>query len=312
MTKSKKKNGNRQVRVRNMAGRQVPRPGVPRGVLDEQARQYAQLLADPCNAKLTQSVFPGAGGSFVGRFETDFIVGNTAAATGLAVVWTPGFTAGPQGCLANSVEVTTDATGFNLSAPQASPGASFLATTDQYRAIAGCLEVYWPGSELNRQGIVGLGLVDSAIVNTFSAGNLATTSALRTLCQHTERMPTEKATINWRPGDFDQTGLGTASSSLLSGRQSILITANGLPVATGVRLRLVVVVEWWPKAGTGLVSTVPQVTTRVSTNDVLYALDRTGNWLINTYKRARPLLEGVAKAVTYGAKMAGPALLALA
>lgn len=304
VSSTKGKNGS-MARVKN-AARQIPRT-----LLDAQARQYAELLRDPCNAKLTQSVFPGAGGAFVSRFETDYIINATGVDTGALLVFTPGFTAGAQGALGASVALAGDTTGFNITTPLASPGATFLATTDQYRAIAACAEVYWPGTELNRAGILGLGIVDSAIINTFSSGNNATTANTRTLCQHTERMPESKATINWRPGDFDQAATGTSSSSLLSGRQSLLITAAGIPPSTGIRVRLVVVVEWWPKAGTGLVATVPQVTTRVSTNEVLYALDRTGNWLINTYKKAAPMLEGIGRAVSYGMKTLGPALLTL-
>jgi len=279
-----------------------------RETLDKMAGEYAALLADPCNAKLTTSVFPGANGAFVGRFETDYIIGNSAGATGAALVYTPG----TNQVLNNSVEATTDTTGFNLTGVTAGPGASFLATTSLWRPIACCLEVYWPGTELNRSGVIGLGLVDYGIVNDFSAGLAATTANLRSLCQHTERMPTEKATINWRPGFEDGVGASGVTLAITGGRQSILLSVAGTPASVVARIRIVTVFEWWPKAGTGFVSQVPQVRTTATLNHVLAKLDAAGDWLFNTYKKSQPYINGIARAVNYGVKTLGPALIAAA
>lgn len=313
---TKTSNQKRNAKKRNANGKQkasAARRAYPAAAtLDQDAREYAMLMADPCNAKLTRSVFPGANGSFVSRFESDFIAGQDAVSTATTILFTPGLGVEASGLLANSAVLATDTVGFNLATTgYPLPGISFMATTSQYRPVAACLEVYWPGSELTRAGVVSVGLVDAGAMLDFSAGNLATVAGLRQLCQHTERMPENKTTINWRPGPFDAETAAVNGSTLTSGRQSLLMTAAGMPANVGVRVRIVVVYEWWPKAGTGFVATVPAVTSRNSVNEVLHALDRTGNWLINAYQKGKPLLEGIARTVAYGVKRAAPAMLAL-
>lgn len=283
-----------------------------KGNLDQASRDYAALLADPCNAQLTRTVWPGAGGSFVSRFETDFIMVNDAISTGGALVYSPGFGAGPNASLGNSVACATDTTGFNLTAPQPAPGTSFLATVDLFRPVAACAEIYWPGTELNRSGIVALGVVDTTVTTVFSTGLNCTLAKLRSFCQHTERMPVDKATVNWRPGASDSDAAGSSTTISTGGRMSLLLVASGFPINTGVRIRIVVAMEWWPQPGTGFVSSVPKSVTTYTANDVLTYLDRTGNWLFNTYKRYSPIVNNVARAVSYGAKTFGPAMLAIA
>lgn len=280
MTKTKTRKT--QKTMKKMSGPTPRRKAPVMSNLDQAAAEYAQLLADPCNANLTRTVWPGAGGAFVGRFEYDSIIGNDAVSTNTTILFTPALCGGTSGVLANSVPSATDTSAWNLTLPLGAPGTSFLATTDQFRPVAACAEVYWPGTELNRSGIVSLGVVDTGLINTYSAGNLGSTAIFRQLCQHTERMPVNKATVNWRPGNADQDTLQSVASANFYGHQSILITASGFPVNTGIRVRLVVVMEWWPKAGTGFVSAVPRSVSKTSVQEVLTALDRTGNWLFNT------------------------------
>lgn len=315
-----KKQPRAQARAAQGASREIVKASTP--VLDTAAARYAKLIADPCNAPLTTTIWPGSTGSFVGRFEQDFITGAGLNSIGGCVVYCPGV----NQVWIEGATVTADTNGFVL-APQAivaySPGGAFLIPPNvgSFRPVAACMQVMFVGTELNRSGVVSCGVIRSeTILNNISTGggggNVNTTLAqLRTLSQHTERTPQEMCEITWRPGPGDMESYSTVVSSLVAvdGRSSLLATFSGLPITTGVRVRIVTVFEWTPAANSGMVSTVETPKSTNTLNDVLMALDKAGgsNWFINAYKKAAPYARAVGSGIMYGAKMLGPALLAI-
>lgn len=301
---------------------------VPNTRLDVPARDLARLIMDPCNAKLTQSIWPGAEGAFVGRFETDYIAYSSATETAGALVYCPGINAG----YVNLTPAVLDTTATLLQSGAPAPGGSFFGvvggTAASYRTVACCVQVSYPGSELTRAGIVSGGVVQFGTVapNISTAGggtNVATSvSALRTLSQHTERTPQNMMEITWFPGPGDMRFYNLNGNASITGsdvvtegedKNAIIITVAGLPVSTGVRIRIVTVFEWTPRAGLGVVSSAQTPASSSTLNDVLRALPASGgsNWFINAYKRSAPYLRAAGSVISYAAKTLGPALLAV-
>lgn len=310
----------RGVRKRVRTGRKL---AVSRPVLDTAARQWAELIADPCNAKLTNSIWPGTAGSFVARFETDYVLFSDATATAGVVVFVPG----SNSVYTNTAVATSDNTSLLLAATGNGPGANFLASSaGSIRCVAACAQLTFPGTELNRSGVVGggvstFGSFAQNVTTNGGGGNMSLTTAdVRTMCQHTERMPASAMEILWMPGSGDQDWFelrgGQAEKAVLddiSDKNCIILCASGFPAGTGVRVRLVSVLEWCPKSARGLVSTVEVPKSNNTINDVLRALpaSRGTDWFINSFQKAKPWLRAAGTAITYGAKTFGPALLAL-
>jgi len=294
-------------------------------LLDSAAAEYARLIADPCNAKLSGTIWPGSNASFVARFETDFLYRTGATETAAALVFVPG----TNSIYANATTLTSDTTGTLLGIDAVTfpgPGASFIsASAGSIRAVASCLQVSFPGTELNRSGIVGLGVTNfGAITNNVATaaggGNVNTTAAqLRSLCQHVERMPQDMAEITWFPNTGDQVPFEITQQGAnvqlddASTKNCIVMSASGFPVSTGVRVRIVTVLEWTPKTNQGLVATAEVPKSRSTLNDVLMALpaSKGTSWFINAYKKAAPYARAAGSVISYGAKVLGPALMAL-
>jgi hypothetical protein len=265
--------------------------------LDAAAYAYARLLADPCNGKLVRGIAVGSSGALVVRLESDSIIFNDATSTGGYLTWFPSQNAA---FVANAAVDTTLTTG--LFAGFICPGYNyFQATASSMRCIAACAQVMFPGTELNRSGVVGMGIVPcsalSKVVPIANGGAAATTTTanVRQLCQLTERMPDTMAEIIWRPGqaDGEMTDLTSLSQSpgaivgTASGKNSVVISIAGLPVATGVRVRTVGIYEYEPLLAQGFIATVESTNSSNTLNDVLRVLD--GNdphWFTNSFKRA--------------------------
>lgn len=281
MANKNKKNGTRNSK---RGGPKAPR--ISTG-LDEYGTRYAKLLADPCNAELTPSVFSGANGALLARFEYDQIFNSSATDVGSAGYFCPG---------ALCQNTTNNAVGFGgpwssdtipgilvNATPAIQPGNSFLnANASGVRAISACIQVNYMGSELNRAGVIAVGCGKlSSITGT------TTTAGLRTLAQVVQRMPDEP--VEYRLPPTDASALFRDPTSTLSplgeptGQDlpALFWSATGIPVSTGVRVRFVVVYEWIPKVNTGM--TIPNMGkvshSRNSVEDVVRALEKTGDWL---------------------------------
>lgn len=280
------------------------------------AARYAALLADPCNAPLVPAPIGDGSGSMVARFERDFIFG--AEANNQATAW--GFVpSDPRTWGVFSAPLTDSGTvqwadGFYTGN---TPGREFLLDNAQaFRAISCCAQVYWPGKELDRSGVISLARVNADMF-TYNT----TVQELRSNAHYIERMPNGCSEIVWRPGEFDlqMTEPEGTSASTPAGRRltGLCITASGYPVTTGIRIRVVVVYEWIPKQSTGFKLGSNNAETGVTLGSVLHALDRTGQWMYHSGHVAARAMSSAAAGVgsmmslASGANRLGRALLSL-
>lgn len=283
MAKTKVKKPNKQ-RPKKQA---VVRSMQPKGALDAQALAYARLLRDPCGAPLVHPVYSGADGGILARFETDFVAFNGATITSGYLTWTPG-ALGVNGANAsqllygNSTLSSNAATVFQFANSQA-PGNDFLPTQAMaVRCVSACMQIYWPGTELNRQGYVMYGNTNGVAVKLAQA---ISTDAVGVVLQHTSRIPQNMIEVKWRPGDGDQMFIDPTTDtaySEFSRRNAIAFAVKGLPVATGLRIRLVAVYEYQPDLALGIVNpTNSRNTSNNSLDQVINFLDKAGSWTSN-------------------------------
>lgn len=267
-----------------------------RGGLDAYAQKYAQLLRDLCNAPLCRGIAGGSEGSVVIRMEADSILFSGAAVTGGTYVLVPGLLRGFS--FATALDTTGSTYALDTSLV---PGYAFLTTTtSSVRALSACMQVMFPGTELQRSGVVSLGTVPSSSVTNCvptaqgGAGQSTTTALIRQLSQFTERTPDTMMEITWRPGQGDgelvdvagEAAVPTNYGTLTAGRNALIMSVAGLPAAVGVRIRTVVVYEYTPVLGQGIVATVETSPSANTVNDVLRALDSSdGRWFIDGFKK---------------------------
>lgn len=229
--------------------------------IDQQGKAYAALLRDPCNGALCHPTYAGTDNGILTRFETDNILLNGATDAAGIIQWTPGGmgTTGTQG---NHLLVGSSATTGGAITPvvlsnAVSPGTVFLTgNAASVRCVSACMQLYWPGSESNRAGLVYTGVCNGA---TVVAGQAVSTDAVSQVTQFVDRVPTNFVEVKWRPADGDQLMIPPSTNTVLSElvrRNAIVVAVKGIPVSTGLRVRLVAVYEWTPLAGDGIVNPV--------------------------------------------------------
>jgi hypothetical protein len=315
-----KKTGNkRNTKAKPVA--RVPRPISTGLALGDATRKYAALLADPCNGDLVTGPFGDGSGGMVARFEREYFVVGGAGSTACAFAFCPAlcnFTFASGAAISDTSTITwspnTD--------PAAPPGYSFLvANATSFRPLACCMQVYWTGTELNRQGVVSLGRMPTEVFDDTTL-NVA---RIRTSSQYSERTPDTCSEVIWRPQEqdlyFKHTGLSSGPALFSNGAQntSLVMTGAYLPADTPLRVRIVVVYEWVPDPLSGFKTTTGRVTSKPSRlADVLAILDRTGDWMAGTATSAARAMSSLGAGVGSimslgrGAARLGTALLAAA
>lgn len=287
---------------------QRSKPRVPTSIvnrLDEQARCYAALLANPCDAPLCHPTYSGADGALVVRVESYYYLGVTTGATASAFAWTPGAIGG-NGTLGASI-TTFDAIDANTLttlvavANFTQPGYTFLAANaSEVRCAAACIQVVYPGTELNRSGIINYGNANGAVINRASQ---ATVSQLQGVLPYYERTPTNCVEIRWRPTSFDQEMTSPTANTELNEiyrRGSLIVSQSGGYPSTGLCLRLVAVYEYTPLMTSGLVLSNMSRNTSANTLDhVINALDSTGSWMTRGAAALGSVVRGASKLVPY-------------
>lgn len=226
------------------------------------------------------------------RLESDAVYFSGAGITAGGIIWVPGAK------VAIGASRTTDAiTTPSFSQLTSGIAGEFLNTqSTSYRCLSACMQVSWPGSELNRQGIVSLGVVPSSLLTQLSPTTLggqaspASIGQLRTASQFVGRMPDTKYECKWKPGpgddnDFDYSAYNqnpSSTPSLTMNRNAILMSVAGLPDGVGVRIRTVAVYEYTPVATAGLVNTVHTTRSANTTQDVVREVDKKlgDNWFV--------------------------------
>lgn len=280
-------------------GQRLP-PIRPSLRMDGAAAKYAALLADPCNGDLVAGPFGDGNGGLVCRFEKEYIINNSGTDTCSAFIFHPS-----SGLVAwQTTPIVTDSDALTFTASTLGtvhPGYTFLsANASWFRPLACCLQVYYPGSELSRAGVVSLGRYSSEVINDTTA----TVGQLRTQANYVVRTPADMAEIVWRPVEFDLVGRepvasGSISTSTMAtaSTTSLIATAAGLPVSTGLRFRVVVVYEWTPDPASGFKNTIPRTPNPVRLGDILAKLDATGDWMAGTAKGAGRAISSLAHGV---------------
>jgi hypothetical protein len=283
--------------------------------LDEQAKAYARLLRDPCSAALVHPTFVGGEGGMLIRAEYLITTLNTVGTTSGYFVWIPGGI-GNVGGLSSAI-VGTDATSSSSATTPANyavatqPGYSYLAAAAaDVRAVAACVQVFYPGTESSRSGILAYGNVSGAAIQS---GVPCSVSAVANVLERYERVPTGSIEIMWRPSDYDQTPTAPTfptPQTDLNKRSGLCISLQGGALATGLTLRLVCVYEYTPALGSGITtSSTSRNTSGSSLNAVLNALDTAGDWMVRGSALASKMYGMYAAAVpaiAYGGRTSTP------
>nr|WRQ64925.1 hypothetical protein [Sobelivirales sp.] len=294
-----------------------------RSALDNHAVAWARLLNDPCNAPLTYPCFSSAGGgSVLLRLEWDQLLGNAAGETASFYAWIPGLGLG----LVNDVGLTSDTFGAKFTSAN-SAGSSWLpASAGSVRCVAACVQLMYPGSELDRSGIVSMGVIpaETLIINSAAAaggGGMATSaSAVRTICAHTERTPSTMVEAKWYPGEGDEEPVPGTVPTLwaptLAGRNAIIFSASGLKAAVGIRMRQVAIFEISLYSAAGIVGSVQSAVPPASMNTAAQVLrtmfTRDAQWWLETAAKTSRALTNTISYAAAGAKAAGMAVNGLA
>lgn len=267
---SKSKKGKKVVAKKGKKARVVV-ARAPSHALDMEAKKYMKLINDPCYAELVQPVYQSAGSGQLVRIENDFIIGAEATSVGAALIFTPGLiTPSGAGAVIPTTVINSD-TGAITWAENATYqcGTTFGLTAGAVRAVSACLQVSYVGSELTRAGVVSL-----AQMNRNQAIAFTTTAKLRSSAERVVRMPDGVLEIKLAPnaknGDFASTVGATAADA--GEWPSLVFTATGIPSSTGLRVRLVQVLEWVPTASTGVVSSTSSSKSFNSLQQVLASL----------------------------------------
>lgn len=275
---------------------QITRSVGPAGGLDRAAKDWARLMMDPCTAPLVPPCYStGCGSAMLIRSEYDYIPA-TGAVTATVAVFVPGLNA--VAAETSGFVTDTSAVTLTLQSGAAPSGAWLDANAGSVRCVAARAEVSYPGTELTRSGVIGLGLMDGGAFHqnlpiTEGGSNIGITPAqARRMCQHVERMPAGMAAVNWAPGANDEnpdtTLLDDTRAQKLEGRNALVVTASGFPQNTGVRIRFVAVYEITLLSNSiGVVNTVDPPTSRNTPGQILKAMyDSRPGWVIEPSQAA--------------------------
>lgn len=249
---------------------------VVRSKLDTAAAQWAALLNDPCNGTLTHPIYAGAEGGALIRVENEFTLFNSGTDVCGMFAWVPGqcgTTAAAQTGGTNPATLITLAD-YSTNVP----GYTFLRNnSSSARCVAACAQLYWPGTELNRQGFVAGGQISGATYLDARAAAAMSPDTLRTLLPNRLRMPDGAFEVKWCPSAGDTRWVDPNDSDVgadINTKTAIAFSVNGIPVSTGVRIRCVAVYEYLPKYGNGVVQPFNSRARSSSTlDDVINYLD---------------------------------------
>lgn len=249
--------------------------------LDAAAMAYARLLTNPCYAPLAHPVYAGADAGFLFRADSFSTIGTAATDTSGYLVWTPGYiNFNNTGLLVAAG--ATGLVGLTPGASGVSPGQAFLqANASQYRCVAACLRITYPGAETSRSGRLHYGTVASTTISTAAA---AATDTLATAFSAYSRTPADVVEVIWKPAaaDMQFTDPNFISSEPIRATKAAIGAAwVGLPAASGVTFHFTAVYEWMPKGGLGVgQNTTGKNPSRNTLDDVVDFVIRNGETFV--------------------------------
>lgn len=254
---------------KKQAGPAKPRKGAAAqrqmagGGLDRVAKEYAGLVLDPCGSKLVGSVYTGGTKGILVRHEQLITLGSGGTDRCGMFEFSPGvgkYTGVAAATdVAASVAVESGLSVFTY--------LSFNASA--FRCIAFCLDVMYPGSETGRSGLLSWGrtvdLIKSA--QTLNVGNIMAS------LPNTSRVPGNMQKVIWLPNSADEEFTQLDSSGLVVSNAAegagVTVAWTGIPVSTGLTIKITSVVEYLPKYNQGLANTALPLFSKSSLNDVL-------------------------------------------
>lgn len=252
------------------------------GGLDPQSLAYARLLADPCSAPLTHPTYAGGEGGYLIRTDAWQTFGFSAGSTSGYFHWTPGYMGTDshelfvaEAAAPNTPIVPTPFAGV--------PGKGFIpAQASQFRCVAACVRVTYPGAEADRSGRVHLGLTNGGLI---ISGGAVSPDQIATALGNYSRTPAAEIELRWKPSDADQLFVTPTTTTKPEDRQrrtACTVAWAGLPAATGLVFHMTAVYEWQPVAGTGLaVPSTSRSTTRNTLDQVINFIERAGQGYIS-------------------------------
>jgi hypothetical protein len=286
MAKNKQKLAKRPIARRK-------KTSVPRGLaIDSYAANHANMLMDPCNSILEESVYNGDRG-FVNRFQAQASYGTTASTTAWWAIYKPG-----NQCSTNA-DVATATTASTLSfQPAAYPGETFMTpNASKQRAVACCITVRPNSAPNNATGTIFFGVVSaSAVLN----GASVTAAQLINLCSDSvsaSQALMAPLEVRWSPGGLDEryNTTGTVSDDDTD-RNALIVVGTGFPAASGVNYRVVSITEWTPIRTFGVVQDATATKrSRSNITDVVRVLkERDPSWWWSIGKKATNIVGKVA------------------
>lgn len=266
--------------------------------------EYQRLLLDPCNAPLPRSPYGGDAGSTIKRGHN--VINNSL--DGQLFVFHPIW----------GVAYTTVAAGTagSLSFANTAPLGSIYTA----RPLAGCVEVMYSGAENARAGMVHCGVIPGSLVWEYTipghggAGVTFDVANVATYLPNVERMPVDKCSVNWFPGNGD--GVWIPPITLSSTNQNtiqryfadthfIVVFITTGPGVNNVRMSRTDVYEWSSTdtqvTGAGFTN-MPWLVSPVATpsldvkEQVRQLTARDPQWFLNTFKKVARFGLGLASA----------------
>lgn len=283
--------------------------------IDKPAKDFLRLLADPCGAPLTGAPYGGVAGTQFYRFRT--IVNPGAAAVDSTIQFCPGLVdVGPIG--SNGIGAiqwtSTNVTSSNPTNLYGSQVNAALSTTiASLRCVGACIKVMYLGSEMARQGAVGLSILTAPFypgdgTAAGLAGSFYTAENVQQEMPSVRRLGDCIHEVKWVPGFEDQQFIELSDNDTRPGYvpgAAIVASVSNAP-AGSIRYEVYSCWETTPNAQYGgMVVSLKAPQSRSTLNDVLRTIDNITDFAVNAGNVIVPgIRSGLAAVAKYGPALA--------
>lgn len=242
-------------------------------ILDDGARRWRALLADPCNGPLTGSCFSGG---HTGQYRRVRAIFNIPATEVEGIyVFQPsinGYWAGGHSAAGAGGNITT--VGSVLLPTGATP-------VSEQRCIAACLKVRYTGAEQARAGVLGMSTGTPPIVDPNSALGVGAVSVLNS-CTVIRRLGETAHEVKWVPSSGDESygpPSQNGTTSLFWNRQNSTMTVvfTGVP-AGSLQFEITMVLETDSSAQAYGPASSVACSSRNTLNQVIRSLGPVTSW----------------------------------
>jgi len=268
-TKGVKVGKNKKPRVRNLKRR--GNMNASKNRYDLACMEYANLLIDPCNAKIVRPLYDSPSEGFQVRLRTITFVGGNSETAG-TVIFNPVVNAYIQNgaALASTTFTVASNTAFGFLV-----SGSTAPSNVSYRCSAACMKVITNASEMNRAGICYFGNCAGELA---IPGSSMTVATIQSALPNSQRTPQSSTEIVWLPteGSSDTWATTISTGAIWSGEVDCLAFAySGDAAAAGFTVELTAVYEvQYSAAGpigftSGIVNAISKPPSRNSLKDAL-------------------------------------------